>query len=178
MHAFCYDGSVRSKSSPRFSLSAQTNSFGPQRVLTPARLLAMVLCWLSLAPALAAGPAALGTHDWADLGAAQQSLSASESLLYYEDAGNTLTVNDVSDEAHAQQFRPAGTFGSEVNFGYSRSTYWLALPLRVAADAPARWLLEIGFPSLDSVEAYVADPSKAGEYTRLAAGDTATSSSR
>ncbi len=171
MHAFCYDGSVRSKSSPRFSLSAQTNSFGPQRVLTPARLLAMVLCWLSLAPALAAGPAALGTHDWADLGAAQQSLSASESLLYYEDAGNTLTVNDVSDEAHAQQFRPAGTFGSEVNFGYSRSTYWLALPLRVAADAPARWLLEIGFPSLDSVEAYVADPSKAGEYTRLAAGD-------
>ena len=127
----------------------------------------MVLCLVSLVWLIC--PHALAEHPPAALGPAQQSLSASGALLYYEDSSNQLTVDTVSDAAHLRQFRPAGGLGSEVNFGYSRSTYWLALPLNVAADAPARWLLEIGFPSLDSVEVYV--PQAAGGFSRLAAGD-------
>lgn len=132
----------------------------------------MVLCLLSFAWLTC--PPVLAEHQPVALGPAQQSLSASGALLYFEDTSTQLTIDAVSDAAmfnvkSAQHFRPAGSFGSAVNFGYSRSTYWLALPLNVAADAPARWLLEIGFPSLDVVEVHV--PRSGGGFSRLAAGD-------
>ncbi|HUO44786.1 MAG TPA: diguanylate cyclase [Burkholderiales bacterium] len=73
-------------------------------------------------------------------------------LQYLEDPQGTLAITDM---AAAARFRPVTASAiDDVNFGYSHSAYWLALPLRLDADAPAQWLLEIGYPSLDRVEVY------------------------
>lgn len=93
----------------------------------------------------------------------------SRTLLYLEDPENRLTVNDVADAATAARFRPATKSDVDVNFGYSSSAFWLALPLRLTVDAPKRWLLEIAYSSLDRVEVYV--PQVGGGFDMQVAGD-------
>lgn len=92
-------------------------------------------------------------------------------LMVLEDPQRTLTIDDVVQAASAARFRPALTGHADIdlNFGYTRSVWWFALPLNLAANTPVRWLLEIGFPSLDRVEVYV--PQAGGGYTRQVAGD-------
>ena len=91
-------------------------------------------------------------------------------LRYLEDPQHTLTVAEVAAPAAAARFQPVKISAvDDINFGYSHSAYWLALPLKPAADAPAEWLLEIGYPSLDRVEVYV--PLRHGGFTMQTAGD-------
>lgn len=90
-------------------------------------------------------------------------------LLYLEDAERRLTVEAVAAPATAARFRPASSPGIDINFGYSGSAFWLALPLRLDADAPSQWLLEVGYPSLDRVEVY--SPRPGGGFDRQVAGD-------
>lgn len=78
-------------------------------------------------------------------------------------------MDEVAGPAAAARFRPAVSAEVDVNFGYSASAYWLALPLRLAPDAPAQWLLEIGYSSLDRVEVYV--PRQEGGFDMRTAGD-------
>jgi diguanylate cyclase (GGDEF)-like protein len=89
-------------------------------------------------------------------------------LYYLEDPQHALTVADVA-AAPVDRFKPAGPAHGEVNFGYSGSAYWLALPVSVATAAPAQWLLEIASPSLDEIEVY--QPRGGGGYTMYKAGD-------
>ncbi|MBS1217796.1 MAG: diguanylate cyclase protein [Proteobacteria bacterium] len=92
-------------------------------------------------------------------------------LLALEDPQRTLTIEDVAQTAIAARFQPALPPRSnvDVNFGYSESAWWLALPLALDAGAATRWLLEIGYPSLDWVEVYV--PRPGGGHDKLVAGD-------
>ncbi len=127
-------------------------------------LLTMALCGATLT--LAAEPvvqAKLVIDSRAD------SYPLSQALLTLEDASGALTIDAVSGAAYASRFRPALLSNNEINFGYSHSAYWLALPLDVAADTPSQWLLEIDFPSLDRVEVYV--PQRGGGYDMSVAGD-------
>lgn len=96
-------------------------------------------------------------------------------LAYLEDPQQRYTVTDVAGIAD-QRFRPAAPGYGEVNFGYSASAYWLALPLAIAADSPSQWLLEIASPSLDQVEVY--QPRAGGGYTVYRAGDLEPFASR
>lgn len=85
---------------------------------------------------------------------------------FLEDAEGRLTIDDV--RAQRSRFEAATPRAGDVNFGYSKSAYWLALPVETSPDAPARWLLEIGYASLDRVEVY----SPRGDvYERQVAGD-------
>ena len=43
---------------------------------------------------------------------------------------------------------------TDLNFGYTASTYWLRLKLAPEADAASRWLIEIAYPSLDEVKLF------------------------
>ena len=127
------------------------------------RGLAVLLMWLI--PCLAAANGTLTidrTHD---------SYPLAHTLMALEDPQQTLTIEQVAQSATAARFRPAlqGNAGVDLNFGYSASAWWFALPLSVAANAPARWLLEIGYPSLDRVEVYVPQPG--GGYSKQVAGD-------
>ena len=85
---------------------------------------------------------------------------------YIEDPAHELGIKDVAG-TQSTVFRPAPHGAdSDINFGYSSSTYWL----RFTLDAPAAstWLLELSFPSLDHVEFYSAH---AGQWQKMEAGD-------
>ncbi|MBX3662667.1 MAG: GGDEF domain-containing protein [Burkholderiales bacterium] len=98
-------------------------------------------------------------------------IPAAQAALALEDPGHALQVEDVARAHAAGSLRPVLGSASrgEINFGYSKSAWWLALPLQAPADAPARWLLEIGYASLDRVEVHV--PRAGGGFERMVAGD-------
>lgn len=75
-------------------------------------------------------------------------------LRFLEDPAGKLTVEDVSKPEMQARFRSTPNTHGPVNFGYSRSAFWLRIPLALDADTPSRWQLEIAFAALDRVEVY------------------------
>ncbi|MDZ4255967.1 MAG: diguanylate cyclase [Sulfuritalea sp.] len=68
-----------------------------------------------------------------------------------EDAGGRLSLADV--QARSAEFRPAPVkAGAAINFGYSSSAWWLRFDFEAAPGASHDWLLEVAFPTLDSIE--------------------------
>lgn len=132
--------------------------------LAARRLLAMLLL-------LIASGFAAANHQALTLEQTRDSYPLAGALLVLEDPQQTLTITEVAQAATTVRFRPAlqGHAKVDLNLGYSRSAWWFALPFSVATNAPARWLLEIGYPSLDRVEVYVPQPG--GGYSRQVAGD-------
>jgi diguanylate cyclase (GGDEF)-like protein len=90
----------------------------------------------------------------------------------------TVLENDAAplDLVEAQVAAQAGAFvaprvrGADLNFGYRKGEIWIHLSLRTDTAAPADWLLEVGFASLDLVEAFVVDPS--GRSRQMVSGDS------
>lgn len=64
----------------------------------------------------------------------------------------------------------------DVNFGYSSSAFWVAIPLSWGGTENAGRLLEIGHPPLDRAELFVLAPG--GGFTRMVAGDLQPFASR
>lgn len=125
-----------------------------------------VLCLL-VASGLLLGPsAAAHAGAAAVLTAATTSVALEAHVEFLEDPGGRLSLAEVSAPQAAQQFAPAAA-GSEINFGYSASAYWLRFTV-VSGTAAPNWLLEIAFPSLDRIELYVPE---GGGYRRLVVGD-------
>lgn len=114
---------------------------------------------------------ATAKHQALTLDQAGDRYPLAHTLMVLEDPQQALTITEVAQAAAAARFRPAmqGHANIDLNFGYTRSAWWFALPFSVAANAPAQWLLEIGYPSLDRVEVYV--PQAGGGYSRQVAGD-------
>ena len=101
---------------------------------------------------------------------------AKAKTLYLEDASGRLRIEDLANPALKGQFRTIGSGSEAPNFGFSRSAYWLALPITLAADCPPRWLLEVGFPSLDQVEVFTPQPDDS--FYKQTAGDLQPFASR
>lgn len=84
-------------------------------------------------------------------------------------------------EAALAAFR-AGKFsantgtGGDINFGYSASAFWLAIPLKWTGPDDGKFLLEIGHPPLDRAELFVLEPG--GGFSRQLAGDLQPFASR
>lgn len=80
-------------------------------------------------------------------------VNASAHVRILEDPSGKLTIADIRQADEGRwTVRAAGVDG-DLNFGYSKSAFWLRLNI-VAATTMDRWLLEIGFPTLDSVTFY------------------------
>ncbi len=96
-----------------------------------------------------------------------------------EDPGGTLTIEEVSSAAHSGDFHPAvqsrSNLDSDINYGYSASTYWLRLNIDAQAASTSRMLLEVAFPSLDHVALYTVS---ANAWQQLEAGDLVSFSAR
>jgi diguanylate cyclase (GGDEF)-like protein len=97
------------------------------------------------------------------------SYALSPMLDFLEDTGQRFSIGDVSTPAMAGRFQRAAPSGAEINFGYSRSAYWLRLWLRLPPDAARQWLLEVAYSSLDRVEVYT--PRAGGGFSVQVAGD-------
>jgi diguanylate cyclase (GGDEF)-like protein len=147
-------------------------------LLLPAWLrLAAVLCLAALAAWPAAGRASTHGSDSALLlNDIAHAFPASAKTMYLEDPEGRLRIEDVSSDAMRERFRATGPHQNAPNFGFSRSAYWLALPITLAADCPPRWLLEAGFPSLDRVDVFTPRPD--GGYFEQTAGDLQPFASR
>ncbi|MGY1490466.1 diguanylate cyclase domain-containing protein [Methylobacillus pratensis] len=115
-------------------------------------------------------------HAWAWAQPAALHLDASHALAhaglflqYLEDPGHQLALKDLPALQQGGAWKPALNERGNVNLGYSRSAFWFALPVSVAADSVEDRLLEVAFASLDHVEVY--SPDSNGVYQRQMAGD-------
>jgi two-component system, sensor histidine kinase LadS len=88
-----------------------------------------------------------------------------------EDASGKLRLEDVRAAPHASRFAPTGA--DTLNFGYTRSAWWLRFSLPGGAPAGEELLLEVAYPSIDRLELYVPDSQPGGEtrYWQHVAGD-------
>jgi diguanylate cyclase (GGDEF)-like protein len=138
---------------------------------------AMLRLAAAFALLLVAGNAA-ASHDKVLLLPATERQQAAHALLALEDPTHKLQIGDVTNPVHAARFQPAlpdRTTG-EVNYSFSKSAWWFALPVSVDAGAAARWLLEIGYSSMDCVEVFTRRAD--GTYERQMAGDIKAFSER
>ncbi|HJV27378.1 MAG TPA: diguanylate cyclase [Aromatoleum sp.] len=149
----------------------------PQTSFEPVGLPAVLRLLASL---LVAAALLLSPHARANVAAAPVALSAATSMVplsshvdFLEDRGGSLSLDDVRAAA-ADRFAPVPS-GSEINFGYSASAYWLRFTLRAEEIEAHDWLLEVAFPSLDRVELYAPEN---GGYRQSVVGDLQPFSAR
>ncbi len=107
------------------------------------RFLILLCCW-SLCH-VGASVAALRLAP----GDASIALAAEVALL--EDPSGSLSLDDV--QSRGADFRPSKLEGdTAINLGYSSSVWWLRFDVEAGPGGPREWLLEVAFPTLDSVE--------------------------
>lgn len=73
-----------------------------------------------------------------------------------EDKDHSLVFYDLLQPEVANRF--VASVGNNLNYGYTSSNYWVKLKLR-NLSSKEEWLLEVAFPSLDSIDMYVMDGS-------------------
>ncbi|MCX7148439.1 MAG: diguanylate cyclase [Rhodocyclales bacterium] len=79
------------------------------------------------------------------------SLALAAEVAVLEDAGGSLSLADV--QRRGADFRPSQLRGdAAINFGYSSSVWWLRFEIEANPAVARDWLLEVAFPTLDSVE--------------------------
>ncbi|MGH8689138.1 MAG: 7TM diverse intracellular signaling domain-containing protein [Burkholderiales bacterium] len=95
-----------------------------------------------------------------------------EQVQVLEDPGGLLQLNDVRHGPIAAAFRPS--HADPINFGYTRSAWWLRFTLPGGAAPGTPLLLEVAFPSIDRIELYLPEPRPGREprYSTRIAGDT------
>jgi len=111
------------------------------------RRFVLLLCAVLLfaGPAHAAPPLTLSAATW------QADLAGHVDVL--EDPGGSWSFDEVSAPERAAGFVPYAHSGA-INFGYSASAWWLRVRVEAAPGAPADWLLEVAFPTLDDVRLF------------------------
>jgi diguanylate cyclase (GGDEF)-like protein len=127
------------------------------------RAFAFLAALILASAALARGPAPLPGAD------GHVSLGRYVDVL--EDPEGRLRLEDLRQPEHARRFTPAGA--DPINFGYSRSAWWLRFSLPGGAPAGEELILEIAFPSIDRVELHIPEAVFDGpaRYWTHVAGD-------
>ena len=124
---------------------------------------------LALVPALAVA---------VDLDEETRHLPLGSLMQVFEDPHGETRIEDIASPAFESRFQAHQ--GAVFNAGYSRSAHWVRVDLNYrpqASQEARRWLLEVAYPPLDSLQLYLADGN--GGY-RLArdTGDTMPWASR
>lgn len=120
-------------------------------------LLLLLCCWLCH---IGTGLAAVR------LGPGVVSIDPASQVSIFEDTEGRLTLADV--QRRGNEFRPALLKGDEaINFGYSSSAWWLRVEIERDSAAPRDWLLEVSFPTLDSIEYFGPDGAHLATGDRL-----------
>ena len=74
---------------------------------------------------------------------------------FLEDPSGQLGLDEV--RAMDQHFQPWTHGGTELNFGFTRSAYWVRVPLQRTEAAPPQWLLELHYAKLTELDFYPPD---------------------
>jgi diguanylate cyclase (GGDEF)-like protein len=134
--------------------------------------------WLLALILFACAFPAAASHQPLILNSAIGHYPVASELMVLEDPKRSLTIDDVTDPVMARRFEPAmpKITAAEVNFGYSGSAWWLCLQLQPESNSLRRWMLEVGYSSLDHIEVYV--PRADGGFDKMVSGDTLPFSER
>ena len=137
---------------PEQQTVAVNRQLGPNfQILSTGKILHFIriLCGLLLLINIAYAQAQTGIA----LDAGTTSVQLRPFVEVLEDPGGQLQFEAIQSPENADRFhRIAGD--SDLNFGYATTVYWLRLKFTPATNAPANWLLEGGYPSLDQVELF------------------------
>ncbi len=112
-----------------------------------------------LAVAALCGPSHSSTRAVV-LGEGKDEYSIGTSVSWLEDRSGRLKIDTVAGTKYASRFRASSD--PVLNFGYTRSHYWITFTLENASKTPS-WYLEIPYTLLDDITLYVRDD--AGRYT-------------
>ena len=104
-----------------------------------AALRVLAMATLAMLP-ISGGASSPGSHEPLLLNTLSRAVPAAAKASYFEDSTGKLRIQDMADPALSAQFRAISMAG-DPNFGFSHAAYWFALPLRLAAEGPPRWLL-------------------------------------
>jgi signal transduction histidine kinase len=85
-----------------------------------------------------------------------------------EDPSGSLTIADVQSAATADRFIGDRKPAPALNFGFTRSAFWLRLALRNPSTEPVTRLLEVGYPILSDIQLY--RPGEDGTHRALKSG--------
>lgn len=131
------------------------------------RLSRHLLCWLLLTTALLCPAAwAAGPLDVASVADQPVTLTAYVALL--EDPQGTLTLADVQRPEIAGRFKEDLPATSALGLGFTRSAYWLRLPLRNTSATAVQRMLAVENPRISHIQAYI--PDAQGRYRALITG--------
>jgi len=75
-------------------------------------------------------------------------------VAFLEDPNGTLTYTEVSDPAMEDHFKIWPADRGQINFGFSKSTYWIRIPLQREAEAARKWVIEVPFFQLHTLDFY------------------------
>lgn len=80
------------------------------------------------------------------------SLPRISGLATLEDVNGDLNFEQVSSPAWAKHFVTWTDTSSHINFGFTRSPYWIRIPLQRQAQAPITWVIEIPYFQLRTLD--------------------------
>ncbi len=85
-----------------------------------------------------------------------------------EDPGQQLTLRDVQSPALASRFQTsaAAKNGQDLNFGFTRSAWWLRLHLKNTTEQAQSYLLEIAWAHLEQIHFYQPDENQIYQLQR------------
>ena len=75
------------------------------------------------------------------------------------DPSNKLNLAEVTSPTYQSKFKPATDWGSELNLGFEKDTYWIKLLLSAGSSGNTNWVLEIPYFGLDHIDLYHPDGS-------------------
>lgn len=128
------------------------------------RLPVVLLLWL-LAVQTSAAP--VQAENWLPLPAAEPQTTSRGYLQVIRDPLNQLTLDSITEHGIVFEPYPPEAF----NEGFTRSGFWLKLPLDARQTPYLHWLLEINYPLLDQVTVTVHD-AQGNTLKQQALGDT------
>ncbi|HNR88497.1 MAG TPA: 7TM diverse intracellular signaling domain-containing protein [Spirochaetota bacterium] len=114
----------------------------------------------ALATAAHAAPAVVLTE-------AAREYALGPSVEYLEDRDGTIAFDDIRAGTHDERF--VRNTAPVMNFGFTKSAYWMRVTVKNNHPAIQNWLLEVGYPHHDYIRFY--SPSPSGKYEMRTAGD-------
>lgn len=103
----------------------------------------MLILWLATA----------GTVAQANVvSAAQDSIGQFEGVAVLEDPQGQWTIDQVRVATLDSQFKPWPTQQGQINLGFSNSIYWVRIPLQRQPETPTRWVLEVPYFQLNTID--------------------------
>lgn len=97
----------------------------------------------------------------------KDSVNIGLAVEYYEDKESSLTLKDIIRLDNDNKFQT--TTKLPLNFGYSKSTYWVSFSVLGKTDSESGWVLDIPYAPLDYLTLYV--PNGKGDYSEYKSGD-------